>query len=871
MKLSALIFAAVGLVACGPDAAPPAPSPTFTVAAGDWSVRYEQNGTFTVSCRGAPVLESTFVIWGPNWGWAEWESSVGAPQDGVVPLRGKVASLGLAIEGDITIRGTKVHGTTVELRLSLQAERDLRGIIGGGLEWRFRRDSRALGGNAPAPTLSKDRSGWRWEPAAGSALEVAFSEPCAKVNFENAERAVRTMFVGAALDAGKHEIKLTLSLPRGTRVETSLAERYGQPDVSQWWSGVLPHDAAPVDLSFLNHVPAGKHGFVKVAGDRLEFADGTPARFFGGNLAAYALFADPAQFEAQARRMAQLGFNLMRIHHHDSMGWVEPTVIDRGKPDSQQFDAAGLDRVDRWVKALRDAGIYVWLDVHVGRVFKRGDGIEGFSELERTNGEGKGFCYLNDRVRDLMAEFQAKWLGHVNPYTKLAYKDDPGVMGVLVTNENDLTHHFGHAMLPDKGNPHHQRLFETAARAFAKAGKLPYDRVTRTWEPGPAKIFLNDVEHRFAKFMVDQARELGVRVPIATTNYWGDSWLSSLPALTAGSVIDVHSYGDAEALSVDPRYGANFLTPIASARVDGMPLTITEWNVPYPIVDRCTAPLYLASVAALQGWDAPMLYNYSQTGFGGPTHADQWSTFYDPAITGVIPAAALLYRRGDVREATKRYCVMLDRAALYESALSPAQATAVATLVEQSRVSVGLPDLPELTWDRASKPGSGVTLVRDVGRSFLGDKATEVVSDTGELRRDFVGGVQVIDTPRTQAVNGWQGGGERATHDARFAITTPKACVVLSSLDGEPLRTSKRILVTAVGRAVAAADGRMPFRSEPVLGRIDVRTAHAGLTFVPLRGDGTRGEARRLVATKGEVGIVLDAALGTHWAVLEAR
>ncbi len=871
MRVVLVGFALTGLLACGPDVAqPPAEASVVAeptaVAPGDWTVRYEQSGTLTLSCRGAPVVESTFVIWGPNWGWAEWEASTGPPVDGVVPLRGRVASLGLQIEGDLAFRGGKA-----EVRLVVQASRDLRGLVGGGLEWRLRRESRALGGKTPTPTLSKNNGGWRWEPAPGSVVEVAYGKPCAQVNFEDNERAIRTMFVGAALDAGRHEIALTLSLPRGTKVETSLAERYGQPDTSQWWRGVLPHDGAPVDLSFLNHTPAGKHGFVRAAGDHLEFADGTPARFFGGNLAAYALFADPAHFAAQAQRMARLGFNLMRIHHHDSMGWVEPTVIDRSRSDSKAFDAAGLDKVDRWVKALRDAGIYVWLDVHVGRTFKRGDGIEGFAELERTRGEAKGFCYFNDGVRDRMAEFQAAWLGHVNPYTKLAYKDDPAVMGVLVTNENDLTHHFGHAMLPDKNNPHHQRLFETAARAFGKTSKLAYDRVTRTWEPGPAKIFLNDVEHRFGSFMVEQARKLGVRVPIATTNYWGDSWLSSLPALTAGDVIDVHSYGDAEALSVDPRYGINFLTPIASARVHGMPLTITEWNVPYPIVDRGTAPLYLASVAALQGWDAPMLYNYSQIGFGGPSHADQWSTYHDPAITGTIPAAALLYRRGDVRPATKSFCVMLDRANLYERALAPAKATAIATLVEQSRVSVGLPDLPELAWDRATRSEAGVTAVRDVDRSFLADGATEVVSDTGELRRDFAVGVQVIDTPRTQAINGWQAGEPRTTRDATFAIQTPKACVVLSSLDGEPLRTSKRILVTAIARAVAGSEGRMPFLSEPVLGRIELKTARQAFVVVPLRGDGTRSEPRQLATVKGQLAVTLDADLGTHWVLLEAR
>ena len=40
-----------------------------------------------------------------------------------------------------------------------------------------------------------------------------------------------------------------------------------------------------------------------------------------------------------------------------------------------------------------------------------------------------------------MIEFQHNYLNHLNKYTKLRYKDDPAVMGVLITNENDLTAH----------------------------------------------------------------------------------------------------------------------------------------------------------------------------------------------------------------------------------------------------------------------------------------------------------------------------------------------------------------------------------------------------------------------------------------------
>ena len=100
-----------------------------------------------------------------------------------------------------------------------------------------------------------------------------------------------------------------------------------------------------------------------------------------------------------------------------------------------------------------------------------------------------------------------------------------------------------------------------------------------------------------------------------TTNFWGDDPLYSLPPLTDGDLIDVHSYGQGEELSKNAHFQGNFLAWIAMGQVYGKPLTVSEWNVEYPNVDRFTGPLFVASIASLQGWDASMIYNYSQMAF----------------------------------------------------------------------------------------------------------------------------------------------------------------------------------------------------------------------------------------------------------------
>ena len=68
----------------------------------------------------------------------------------------------------------------------------------------------------------------------------------------------------------------------------------------------LPWDYAPVDISFVFEAekPAGKHGFLKTAGKRFVFEDGTPVRFWGSNFNSGACFPPKEHAPKLARRMA---------------------------------------------------------------------------------------------------------------------------------------------------------------------------------------------------------------------------------------------------------------------------------------------------------------------------------------------------------------------------------------------------------------------------------------------------------------------------------------------------------------------------------------------------------------------------------------
>jgi hypothetical protein len=654
---------------------------------------------------------------------------------------------------------------------------------------------------------------------------------------------------------------------------SAAAERGAPAGHAAWPTHLVDWRQAPVDLSFLNAAerPAGKRGFLVARAGRLAFEDGTEARFWGTNVNAYALFATSTEgVRQQARRLSRLGFNLVRINSFDSP-WVNPNIFgDQAAPDTQTLSPAMLEKIDWWIKCLRDEGIYVWLGLHEERQLKAGDGIDGFDEIRKgkPTADVQGYSYVNPSIRQAMKRFNEAYVNRRNAHTGLRYREDPAIVAMLITNENDITHHFGAALLPDRNVPIHSAAYRGEAEAFARKHGLPGDRTWRAWEPGPSKIFLNDLEHRFNVDMIAHLRSLGVKVPLATTSQWGENPLSSLPALTAGELIDAHSYGGAGELEKNPLREPSLVHWIAAAKVAGKPLSVTEWNVqPFPVPDRHAIPLYVAAAARLHGWDAVMQYAYAQRPLDGPGTPSNWHAFNDPALLATLPAAALLYRRGDVAMAATVYAFAPTPEQLFHQSVSPRNSIALRTAAERGRLVVVLPRTRELPWLQQGKAPAGALVIDDPQRSLIALDAAEAVSDSGELRRNWAQGIYTIDTPRTQAATGRIGGRTIQLADIEIAAATPNASVAVQSLDHKPIRESRRLLVSLGARSVPKSQSELPFRSEPVRGWLRIR-APQGLKL------SAAGEAAAPASPQpGHSGthyeIDLGSAPGSHWLVLK--
>jgi len=814
----------------------------------------DEAGAIEVDFGASALARPTWVFWRRDWQWVGTEASL--LSDGPdTPAKAQGRNEGLDLRWTATFR--RGDRSALEVVYDLEAGSDLAPVIGGGFSFKLT-DHPAMQGK---PVVLPGGEGFTWAAKAGGELRVSFSPPLPRVYAERGNVfEIRCLFYADRVERGRRRQVMTVTLPSSGVVRTQAGLPYAPP--ARDWPVAFDQTAGP-DLSFLNraHGPAGSHGRLQRDHDRLAFADGTPARFWGTNLTAYALFGgSDADVTAVARRLSRLGYNLVRLHHHDSP-WVSPNIFAPG-PNTKAIDPSSFAALGRWVRALKEQGIYVWIDVHVGRKFQIGDGVRFFAEVDRS--DSRGFDYVNPDLEAAWRDFTRQYLTRKNPHTGLSLAEDPAVVAVLLTNENDLTHHFGNKMLRDKPSPEHTAMFETRAADFAARTGLPRDRVLRTWEPGPSKLLLNELEQQRFVRSRDLLRSLGVRALVATTNTWGNNPAFSLPSLTTGDLIDVHAYGEGEFLSQDPRSTATFVHWIAAAQVADYPLSVTEWNVTWPTKDRFAAPLYVASLGALQGWDMVMQYAYQQDPPGSsPARVDQWAAAYDPALMTQTPAAALLFRRGDVATAKRTYRLELDAATLYGSVVSPETSAAVRTLTEQSRLVIGLPDTPELSWDTLPRP-EGQIVVTDPGRSFLAAGATQVASDTGELVRSLLGGYQLIDTPRTQAASGWIGGRAIDLGAVRVALDTGKATVAVTSLDEAPIETTTRLLVTVTAQTTSSAE--LPLRSEPVTGVLRLRT---GCRCARRLRPGAASRAEVLPVEDGAVVLALRADPFAHWILLE--
>ena len=172
-------------------------------------------------------------------------------------------------------------------------------------------------------------------------------------------------------------------------------------------------------MAHLLDAPAGKHGFIRVKDGRFV-TDAGPIRFHATNLTGPANFPAHETSDKLAARLARFGINCVRLHYMDALYGNFMTEkrggIFGGDPARQRnLDTEQMDRLDYLIAALKRRGIYVDMNLLVARY---------------------------PRSLESQKEYAKELLTHTNPYTGLAYTDDPCVALIEIKNENGLVYSY---------------------------------------------------------------------------------------------------------------------------------------------------------------------------------------------------------------------------------------------------------------------------------------------------------------------------------------------------------------------------------------------------------------------------------------------
>ena len=454
-----------------------------------------------------------------------------------------------------------------------------------------------------------------------------------------------------------------------------------------------------IDLDrFLAPGPAGKYGRVRFSpGGGLEFEKlpGVEQRFFGfAEWGCDRLFRIGERMKIKRDRgkdvplfcslMRRQGYNALRIG-------VIPD--NRKSGDELEYQAKWLDFMDYLVAEGKKQGIYFYVNLDYGSLGKR-----YWTSQDRLEGRFR-FIIGDPLVRNAWKRLAERLLNHVNPYTGIAWKEEPAVLCMEFSNELELGIHY-YARLPKELK---QGLLERW-HAFLERKYGSFAEVKKAWGgqtetktigelTEPQQYWVNNQENRdwneflfqclsdLQKWCSLEIRKMGYPGLVTQYNCGKQIRHSGLRA-ECSDAVSINTYfnhprgGWGEA---GTQYVQNssielavphFLTASASRLAD-RPILVTEQNHCYANRYQYENALTFPAYAALQNFGGVFVHQGAvwldrnpELIYNPPKGPDAFRVYDSPLHRANEFLGACLFGRGDVRKSQNRIELAYNRAYL---------------------------------------------------------------------------------------------------------------------------------------------------------------------------------------------------------------
>ncbi|WP_043589737.1 hypothetical protein [Geminisphaera colitermitum] len=663
-------------------------------------------------------------------------------------------------------------------------------------------------------------------------------------------------FVRERINEGEGSFEVTLDPGKAVRLPPSAFQF--APSYEGWFPVRIPLGPAFDDVSsVLLDPPAGKYGFLSVKDEKFQFEKASlPIRFNGVQLVHGSKFPDKQKAQALADRIAAMGANIVRLHHidNDASGlglWKRSELPAK----HQNFDDELIDRMDYLVSLLKKRGVYIHLDGITSVRFGPKDDIPNFSKL--TYGlKGSAYVYENEILVSRQKQFFSKLWNHHNPYTGLAYKDDPVFVTTEIINESDLFTHGPKDHIPPPYRDTFQRMFHD----WLDAQNQP--RVSYLAAPRELTTPFNiHVMGNYYNLFREYLRTEGVRIPVSGTN-WMHGRKGSLGIIAANAGMDytaLHPYGSGDSYRTAPHGPDGRSAILALGKVHGRPLVHNEWNMSNSsAITRSAGIIWQIALAAAAGHDASYLFALFHDAMRyDASHINSLNIGYDPAASALFPAASILFVRGDMRQPDFEFVyhppagILLNKinGTNFNDYLPDFSRAAfwAPTSIDYSPLP---PPPPGRTPDgrRLIAGGSG-----EMRAMLPPASAYPAINYSGEVESWWRDGYFLIKTPRSKWAVGYLPGDRDLQLGDGVTLRLDEgqfACVTLTSLDGRPLAESASMrlaTVSHVGQAGMYFDRkwRNPRKIDrdadllcrPVTGEIHLSDTPTPLLLVPKNAD----------------------------------